>query len=235
MGQKIYLSIFLAALIIGLMVTLQFRTTNYIGQGVSFGRTQELSIELSQLTKEQKQLKAEIQDLTGKIQQTTKGQAEAKEALTEELKKAKLSAGLMAVSGPGIEITLDNPLPEQDKNPENTLFVIRDEDLLCLVNELNGAGAEAISINGQRILATSEIRWAAPFININLNRIVSPYHVLAIGQPEKLKSALEISGGLTEYLQGLGVQIKIQSYEDLIIPGYAEQIEFHYAKPKKGE
>lgn len=235
MNRKIYLSVFLVALITGLMVALQFRTTNSIEQGVPFGRSQELFIELNQLNTEKKQLEAEVESLIQKIQQTTKGQAEAKEALAGELKKAQLSAGLTAVSGPGIEITLDNPPAGQDKGQGDIMFAIRDEDLLRLVNELNGAGAEAVSINGQRILATSEIRWAAPFINVNLTRIASPYHILAIGAPKNLTSALEISGGLAEYLQSLGAQVRIQSYENLTIPGYTAPIEFHYAKPTKGD
>ena len=235
MNRKIYLSVFLVALTIGLMVALQFRTTNSIEQGVPFGRSQELSVELNQLNTEKKQLEAEVEDLFQKIQQTTKGQAEAKEALAGELKKARLGAGMTAVSGPGIEITLDNPSAGQNKKPEDIMFAIRDEDLLRLVNELNGAGAEAVSINGQRILATSEIRWAAPFINVNLTRIAPPYHILAIGAPKNLASALEISSGLAEYLQSLGAQVRIQSYENLTVPGYTATIEFHYAKPTKGD
>jgi uncharacterized protein YlxW (UPF0749 family) len=235
MNRKIYLSVFLVALVIGLMVALQFRTTNSIEQGVPLSRSQELSVELNQLITEKKQLESEIEDLIQKIQQTTKGQAEAKEVLTEELKKTRLGAGLTAVSGPGIEITLDNPSAGQNKGPGDTIFAIRDEDLLRLVNELNGAGVEAMSINGQRILATSEIRWAAPFINVNLTRIAPPYHILAIGAPKNLTSALEISGGLAEYLQSLGAQVRIQSYENLTVPGYTAPIEFRYAKPTKGD
>jgi len=235
MNRKIYLSVFLVALIIGLMVALQFRTTSSIEQGVPFGRSQELSVELNQLNAEKKQLEAEVEDLIQKIQQTTKGQAEAKEVLAGELKKARLDAGLVAVSGPGIEITLDNPSAGQNKDPGDTMFVIRDEDLLRLVNELNGAGAEAVSINGQRIMATSEIRWAAPFINVNLTRIAPPYHILAIGAPKNLTSALEISGGLAEYLQSLGAQARIQLYENITVPGYTAPIEFRYAKSIKGE
>jgi uncharacterized protein YlxW (UPF0749 family) len=244
MNQKLYLSVFLVALIIGLMAALQFRTTNFIEQGVPLGRSQELSVDLNQLNAEKKQLETEVKDLTQKIQQTTKGQASgrqdayptlAKEVLVGELKKARLGAGLTAVSGPGIEITLDNPSAEQNKGLEDTMFAIRDEDLLHLVNELNGAGAEAVSINGQRILATSEIRWAAPFINVNLTRIAPPYHILTIGSPKNLTSALEISGGLAEYLQSLGAKVKIQPYENLTVPGYTAPIEFRYAKPTKGE
>lgn len=229
MKWSTYLSLALVALILGLLLVLQFRVVRYIEQGVSSGRAQELAVELRQLEKEKTKLAAEASDLSAKLQKVSQGQAEAERALEDELEKAKLLAGLVPVTGPGIEVTLDNP--PANRGLVASLYVIRDEDLLRVVNELRGAGAEAISINGQRIVATSEIRWAAPFINVNLTRLVPPYHILAIGHPGNLRSALEIPGGLVEYLQDLGVQVKIQTHEHLTVPGYSRPVEFRYAKP----
>lgn len=225
-----YLSLGLVALMLGLLITFQFRVTRYIEQGIPAGRAQELAVELRQLEKDKAKLQAEANDLNAKLQQVTKGQSEAVQAMQDELAKARLLAGLITVTGPGVEVTLDNPSQQRGGGGPASLFVIRDEDLLRVVNELRGAGAEAISINGQRIMATSEIRLAAPFINVNLTRIVPPYHILAIGKPENLKSALEIPGGLAEYLRELGVQVTIQSYDRITVPGYSRVMEFRYAK-----
>lgn len=225
-----YLSLGLVALMLGLLITFQFRVTRYIEQGIPAGRAQELAVELRQLEKDKAKLQAEANDLNAKLQQVTKGQSEAVQAMQDELAKARLLAGLITVTGPGVEVTLDNPSQQRGGGGPDSLFVIRDEDLLRVVNELRGAGAEAISINGQRIMATSEIRLAAPFINVNLTRIVPPYHILAIGKPENLKSALEIPGGLAEYLLELGVQVTIQSYDRITVPGYSRVMEFRYAK-----
>ncbi len=224
-----YLSLSLVAMILGVLLVFQFRVVRYIEQGVSLGRVQELTVELRQLEKEKLKLAAEASDLSAKLQQAGQGQAEAEKALEGELEKARLLAGLVPVTGPGVEVTLDNP--PANRGWATSLYVIRDEDLLRVVNELRGAGAEAISINGQRIVATSEIRWAAPFINVNLTRLVPPYHILAIGNPGNLRSALEIPGGLVEYLQELGVQVKIQAHDRLTVPGYNRPLEFRYAKP----
>jgi uncharacterized protein YlxW (UPF0749 family) len=145
----------------------------------------------------------------------------------DELKKAKMSAGLTAVTGPGIEVVLDNP-------PSPAGIFIRDEYLLKIANELKGAGAEALSINGQRLIATSEIRLAGSFININLDRTEPPFQILAIGNPDKLKSSLEISGGLVDYFRELGIEVKTQTHNTVTIPGYSRSLHYDYAKAVKG-
>ncbi|MBE3584882.1 DUF881 domain-containing protein [Desulfofundulus thermocisternus] len=226
-----YLSLALVAVVLGMLIAFQFRVTRHIEQGVPAGRAQELALELRQLEKDKSKLKAEASDLNLKLDRATRGQAEAEKALEDELAKARLLAGLVPVTGPGIEVTLDNPPQQSGGKGPASLYTIRDEDLLRVINELRGAGAEALSINGQRIVAQTEIRWAAPFINVNLTRVVPPYHILAIGEPENLKSALEIPGGLVEYLRDLGVQVSIRPYERLTLPGYSRPMEFRYAKP----
>ncbi|MBE3587814.1 MAG: DUF881 domain-containing protein [Thermoanaerobacteraceae bacterium] len=231
MQKATYLSLGLVALVLGLLVTFQFRVTRHIEQGIPAGRAQELAMELRQLERDRAKLQVEAADLQSKLEQANKGQQEAARAMQDEMDKARLLAGLVAVTGPGVEVTMDNPPQQREGGTPASLYVIRDEDLLRVVNELRGAGAEALSINGQRIVANSEIRLAAPFINVNLSRVAPPYHILAIGKPEDLRSALEIPGGLVEYLRDLGVQIKIQAHDRLIIPGYGGKMEFRYAKP----
>lgn len=226
MKKSLYASIAVVALVIGMLLAFQFRTNRYIEQGVPADRAQELVVELRQLDRDIAKLKAEINDLEAKLEQADKGQSQAVRAIQDELDKARLFAGFVTVAGSGVEITLDNPPGGKE---DNTLFTIRDEDLLRLTNELKTAGAEAMSINGQRIISTSEIRLAGSFINVNLNRVVPPYHVLAVGNPEKLRSALEISGGLAEYLRDLGIQVKVKTHERVIVPGYTGGVAIKYA------
>ena len=220
MRRKTNFFIFLVALIVGLMVTFQIRTINRAAQGVPAGRDQELTIEYRRLETEKSNLRKEIKDLNSKLAQANKGQKEALSALKGELDEVKVAAGLVKITGPGIEITLDNPQTSSEVGRAPTLFALRDEDLLRIVNELRIAGAEALSINGQRIVATTEIRYAAPFINVNLTRVVPPYYILAVGDPEQLRAAMDISGGVVEYLRELGVAVDIQTSENLTIPAY---------------
>ncbi|HAP93429.1 MAG TPA: hypothetical protein DCM26_02240 [Desulfotomaculum sp.] len=221
MKRLMYISVFLVAIVLGLLVTFQFRATSRIAQGVPAGRDQEMAIELSRLEAEKSDSQREINDLNDKLLQATKGQKEALSALRGELTKARVAAGLVAVTGPGIEIILDNPQVMPQTGKASTLFTIRDEDLLRVINELRIAGAEALSINGQRIVATTEIRLAAPFINVNLTRIVPPYHILVIGNPDNLKATMDISGGVVEYLRELGARVEIQTNDQLTAPSYS--------------
>lgn len=230
MKWPMHVSIILAALVTGLLLTFQFRVSNRVEQGAPAGRTQELTVELNKLDAEKSQLQKEISDLEAKLWQATKGQQEALSAMEGELTKAKIAAGLTAVYGPGIEIILDNPslLPQTGKPV--SLYVIRDEDLLRVVNELRSAGAEAISINGQRVIDVSEIRFAAPFINVNLTRLAPPYHLLAIGKAVHLQAALNIPAGVIEYLKELGVRVDIRPNDKLTIPAYTGTRQHTYAK-----
>lgn len=225
MPQKtsMYVSIMLVAAVLGLMLSVQFRTVNRVSSGISIDRAQELTAELKQINREEEDLSKEINDLTFKLNQVKQGQAEAVTALQSELNKVRMNAGLITVSGPGIELVLDKPDTTEGIQIPPELMVIQDEYLLSALNELWGAGAEAVSINGQRIIATTEIRQAGSFININLNRVVPPYQILAIGNPEELMNTLEMTSGLPEHWRGLGIKVTIEKHEDLTLPAYVKK------------
>lgn len=232
MNKTMYLSIGAITMILGIMLAIQFRSNRYIEQGVPADRAQELQVEYSKLDKDTRKLDREIEDLSYKLEQAKKGQLQAGAAMQDELKKATIGAGLVTVSGPGIEVVLDNP-PNQTRR--TGIFIVRDDDLLRVVNDLRGAGAEAISINGHRMISSSEIRLAGTFININLERTEPPFHILAIGNPDKLKSSLEISGGLVDYFKELGIVIKIQPQNNLTVPAYNRNLQYSFVKPvRKG-
>lgn len=225
--KSMYLSIGIITMILGVMLAIQFKTNRFIQQGVTADRAQEIVAELSRLEKDNNKFDREIEDLSYKLEQARKGQGQAKNAILDELNKSRMMAGLTAVTGPGIEVVLDDP-------PAPSGIFIRDEYLLKIANELKGAGAEAISVNGHRLISMSEIRLAGSFININLERTEPPFHILAIGNPEKLKSSLEISGGLVDYFRDLGIVVKTQTHTNITVPGYSKELQHNYAKAVKG-
>ncbi|MDD4237398.1 MAG: DUF881 domain-containing protein [Desulfotomaculaceae bacterium] len=219
-----YLSISMVAVVVGLMMALQFRTTSNIDQAVPLDRVQELTIEKKQVERDLNQLKEESVDLKFKLEEAGKSHTAATDALESELLKNKLYGGLVPVEGQGVEVLLDN-------RPDSSFYNIKDDDLLKVLNDLRGAGAEAIAINGQRILSTSEVRLAGSHINVNLTRLSSPYKVVAIGPSATLKSSLELRGGLKEYLNDLGVSVTVQSEDRVLVPAYTGPLRFDYAKP----
>lgn len=149
---------------------------------------------------------------------------EATEIINSELRQANAILGLSNVEGKGIILHLDDTSKDFVGEP------ISDIELLRVVNELRAAGAEAISINGQRILTNSEIR----IINsremvINGESIVSPYTVKAIGNPENLESALKIKRGILEELRTFGIAAGIEVSDEITINKYNGVIQFKYA------
>jgi uncharacterized protein YlxW (UPF0749 family) len=102
---------------------------------------------------------------------------------------------------------------------------------LKVVNELKAAGAEALSINGQRIISTSEIRCAGPTVSVNNVRSAPPYVIQAIGNPQTLDASLKMRGGVVETLKFWGIQVQTAIEKNLVIPGYNGTFAFDYAKP----
>ncbi len=231
MKREVYASIILVAVALGLLMAFQFRTNSSLDKGVPYDRLQELTIERKQLERDIEQLNEEAADLTAKLEEAGRGYEEAVSALQKELFKVRLYAGLVPVCGPGIEVILDNPPAGSAAKGPSVLYYVKDEDLLKVVNELRGAGAEAIAVNGQRILSTSEIRQAGGHINVNTVRLSPPYTVAAVGNPSRLKSSLEIKGGLVEYLSDVGIVVKVLEKDETVIPAYSGPLRFDYARP----
>lgn len=227
MKKSIYVSIITVSLFLGLIISFQFRTNSSVGSGIPTERYQELTIEKKQVESDLTNLEEEVADLTAKIEEARKGRTEAADVLESELNKIKLYAGLTPLAGPGVEIIMENP-PQTHSGAG--FYNIRDEDLLKVINDLRGAGAEAISINDQRILATSEVRQAGNHINVNLTRLSPPYRITAIGNPGTLKSSLEIKGGLVEYLAANGTIVEVRQSDDVQVPAYSGPMRFDYAK-----
>ena len=106
---------------------------------------------------------------------------------------------------------------------------------ITVFNELRAAGAEVISINGQRLIATSEIRCAGPTLSVNNVRSAPPYEIRAIGDAATMENALKMRGGVVETLSVWGIQLEIQRSENVEVPAYKGTTQYQYAKPAGGE
>ena len=179
------LALVLVGLVLGFMLTAQYRVTREIQSNEPVQRTKQLSTQLDKVS-------------------AGPQVSEIKEALEH----ARIEAGVIEVSGPGVEVILNdsNIALKPGQNPN--LYVLHDEDILRVLNELRAAGAEAVSINGQRLLATTEVRCTGPTILLNKNkRLAPPYVITAIGNPDTLESSLKMKGGVAETLQFWGIQV----------------------------
>ena len=202
-------------------------------------RLEYLTARLSDAQEEILRLRKQLEELRAEMASyqrlATRGQALARK-LAEELEEMRILAGLMPVKGPGIIVKVEDAPPSAiPAGADREAFVVHDEDLLKIVNELRAAGAEAISINGQRLVSTSEIRCSGPVIRVNNTSIGSPYEIRAIGDPKALKDALTVSGGVIDLLKGFSIRVKIVESKEVVVPGLSMAPKFRYAKPIKPE
>ena len=184
---------------------------------------------MSQRKKKKKKERDSLQDEVKKLKESTNKQ----ETLSKDIENIKMGAGVLAMQGPGISIGIDDS-KKQSKTGENlNLYLIHDDDILKVINELRAAGAEGISINEQRLIATSEIRCAGPTLSVNNTRYSPPYEIKAIGDSQTLENALKMRGGVVETLQFWGIQITIKTENNVILPAYKSQFRFEHSKPIK--
>ena len=133
-----------------------------------------------------------------------------------------MSAGKTDVQGEGIEITLKDTDNEE-------ISRISSDDLLLIVNSLKSAGAEAISINDERIINMSDIvDINESFIKINGQRIVGPYIIKAIGNQSYLESALVGNGGPVDEMKKIGQDVSISKNNKVKILKYNKEIKIKY-------
>ncbi len=139
-------------MVLGFMLSVQYKVTEQ-QRSIRMDRVEDLSERLKAMETENKHLLEEINELR------KNGVDNPNDPSQERL---NLLAGTTEVEGAGIEIVLDDSNIPKKANENPNLYIIHDEDLLRVLNELRAAGAEAISLNDQRIVAMSEVRCAGP-------------------------------------------------------------------------
>ncbi|HOS69703.1 MAG TPA: DUF881 domain-containing protein [Bacillota bacterium] len=233
---KYQIAVAVVCLVLGIMVSIQFRTVKQGVGPVSEYRARELAAQLKKVREENVKLQNLKNDYESKIKEfedtASQGSAYAK-ILKDELDQARIMAGIEDVEGPGITVVVDDlKFSEKVNYP-----LISYSMLLELLNELNAAGAEAVSINGQRIISTTEIRQIGGIhININTVSFAPPFIFKAIGDPKTLEAALRLREGIAERLENSGVAVTITQEQLIRIPKYNGVIERKYAKVvKEGE
>lgn len=217
-------AIALVCVVLGIMLAVQFRTTQDIRATVPVQRAEDLAQQLSKMEKERDALLNEVYNLR---------KAGGGGVSSQEVELIKMGAGLLTVQGSGVIVTIDDSKRPTKPGENPNLYLIHDDDILKVINELWAAGAEAISINEQRLIASSEIRCAGPTLSVNNTRYSPPYEIRAIGDPQTLESSLRLRGGVIETLQFWGIQVAVKRQDSVKVPAYKSAFHFQYAKPVK--
>ena len=170
---------------------------------------------------------SELQSATKRLEaireNATKDDSEAKEK-QEELSINNMLLCQTDVTGEGVIITLKDGT-KNNSNPLNSSLmtgniIVHNTDLLLIVNDLKNAGAEAISINGERIVQTSSITCEGIIIKINNKKIGSPYVIKAIGSSATLETSLNIPNGYLDIMRDDGVIVDVKKSDGLTVEKY---------------
>jgi uncharacterized protein YlxW (UPF0749 family) len=153
---------------------------------------------------------------------------------------AEEGAAAVPVSGPGLLVTLANAESKADDDPvgggsgeEDPSGKVRDGDLQLVVNALWAAGAEAISINDQRLGATTAIRFAGEAVLVDFRPVMNPYEIRAIGDPDTLSSRFLESpevGALAAIAETFDLRFEFAREDELSLPA-ASTLELRSADP----
>lgn len=188
---------------------------------------------LIQTEMENQQLAIENETLRSELEKYFQGKS-ASELLNQQLQEAKMNAGLVDITGPGIRITLDDSKQTVLEDENINLFVIHEEYIRDIFNALWNGGAEAIAVNRQRVMTNTEVFCSGSYIQINGTRQMPPYIIEAIGDTNALNSALNFYGWfkLGDLQEQNGIVRQLETIDSITIPKGRLRA-YYYAEPVK--
>ncbi|MBQ7501469.1 DUF881 domain-containing protein [bacterium] len=229
------LPIALACIILGLMVSLQYKAQQNTDAAIKLEDRRETLAMVRTLEAERNKLSTEITDLRTRIAglEEASGRNDAlSKQIQEQLGRSRVEAGLTGMKGPGVSVVLSDSPRSAPANTDPYFYIVHDVDLQALVNELWASGAEAVCINNQRVVTRTSIRCVGPTILVNGVRMAAPYTVKGIG-PGDLETALRMPGGFLDSMSALinnGGQVTITRMDSITIPPFEGSLVFRYSQ-----
>ncbi len=220
-----------ASVLLGFLFIILLKTQGVTGLQLPTPETAVPS--LIQTEQENQQLSVENEKIQLELVKYAEGQS-ATTLANEQLQEAKMSAGILALTGPGIRITLDDSqraaVGEEDPNS----YFIHEQYIREILNALWNGGAEAIAVNGQRVTTHTEVFCGGSFIQINGTRQMPPYLIESIGDSRNLTLALNfyLWDRLGELQEQNGITRKLDVLEKVMIPA-GKLRQYRYAEPVK--
>lgn len=230
------LALALVFVVAGFLVVTQVRNELLIRQQlqVPSQRLEELAFVLREQERGREGLEQQIVALRDQVRAYEQGTVQGRTilaALGAQLEQLRLRAGLVAVAGPGLFVELkDSPAPLRPGDDPNTV-IVHYTDLQAVTNELFASGAEALAINGERVVATTGLNCVGTTILCNIKRIAPPYRIEAVGPPDAMLAYVQRPGGALDALRAFGFPVKVVKAERLTVPAYRGSYRFTFAKP----
>lgn len=210
----------------------QFRTVEKTDiSGVEEMRETELREALVEWKKKYEETDTQYEETVNKIneyKEKKESNQETTELLEKELENSNMILGKTTVEGEGIVITLQPGTTTDTDDIQQNIDIVA-QDLIQLVNELRYAGAEAISINDERVINMTDIvDIGTKYILVNSNRVTSPYVVKVIGDKKYLQSALNIKNGYVDVKTSEGKSVQVEEETNIRILKYSGDMDIKY-------
>ncbi len=213
---------------IGVVLSVQFRSVKSANKKAAENQARQLALyeqQIQELNEEIESLQIQYEENNVRYQQLL-GNLAANDSLFygtlktyhDNINSIKYSAGLTDVLGEGVIITLTDSTTESESFNNSSL--VHDSTLLALVNQLKMAGAEAISVNDERIVAMSEFICVGPAVRVNGTKLFAPFTIQAVGNPQVLEAAVKSSSVMTN--PNINVSISISAESDITVPAYSK-------------
>ncbi|MGW0209695.1 DUF881 domain-containing protein [Streptomyces sp. NPDC003233] len=175
----------------------------------------ELDSRTQRLEDEKQGLEKQRQELQSSSDQA----AEARKQTAEKERQLGILAGTVAAQGPGITMTI-----------EDTKGTVKADMLLDAIQELRAAGAEAIQVNGVRVVAGTYFTDSGNSIGVDGNKINAPYRFKVIGKPQDLEPALNIPGGVVQTLEKEQATVTVQQSDKIVVDALRQAKRPDYAR-----
>lgn len=236
------LAIGVVCVLLGILIAVQLRSVKFNKENseAGNGRLETLQTMYNETRDKLESTQAELTAAETELQKFRDEAAAGggiNETLRAELEKLELAAGMTEVTGPGVTVVMRDSTAVNVTGDEQD-YLIHDNDLLTVINDLRDAGAEAISLNGERLLATSEVRCAGAVVIVNGRRYAAPYVINAIGDSATLYNALTMRNGVVDVLGQWKIEVAVTPSEKLTVAKYNGVLEFYHAQtvsPLTGE
>ena len=197
--------------VLGVIIGVQANTVKQQRVSTENQRLSEAIVALNQMQAERDALLEQNKALEKTLKEGSFG-AEMEELLA--------FAGLTEVTGEGVTVTMNDSSTRGGS--DMNAYLVHAEDLLSVVNELNGAGAKAVSINGQRMVGQCAITCAGSIVMVNGVRVAAPFEIKAVGDPAVMDSALHFPGGVIDNLAPWGIEISVRKETAVTVSAYTQ-------------
>lgn len=234
-GKKsMIITIGIVCFLLAMVIFMQFKVVQETEEtNINTMQEAELRQELANWKMKYEKTKEKYEEISNTLQtynEESTTDNKTKETLEKELENLELALGKTNVEGEGVIITLSEKKTDE-LGEEEDIISIRAEDLVYIINYLKDAGAEAISINGERIVNTTDIADVGETIKINSRYLrTNTYEIKAIGNSSYLESSIFGKGSYVEQLNITGIKAEIERTNKVQISKYDGDFEIKYMK-----